>query len=299
MNTPHSPTEQIPSTPVTRESGLAKKDFIARYRNQHKPVVIADTTQAWPAREKWSIEYLQESMGDTVVPVYNSSPATGKTHQHAAANEMPMRDYLELLKNGEKDLRIFFYNILAGAPQLIDDMRYPDIGLKFFKKLPVLFVGGTGARVQMHFDIDLANILLCHFGGRKRVLLFSPEQKALMYRVPFSFSSLHDIDFLEPDFDKYPALRQLNAECAELEHGDVLYIPSGYWHYVIYDEMSFSLSLRAYASSPIKFAQLLTNIFVLRTVDASMRKLVGQPWNERNERRAVEKTHRHLQQILP
>lgn len=284
----------ISSNAVVRESGLSPAEFKQNYLQANKPVIITDTTADWPAREKWSIEYLENVMGDTVVPVYNSSPAKGKSHQHASSTEMPMRDYLQLLKNGEKELRIFFYNILAGAPELLKDMRYPELGLKFFKKLPVLFVGGKGARVQMHFDIDLANILLCHFGGKKRIMLFSPDQQRFMYRVPFSFSSLHAIDFLNPDFEKYPALKNLHAEIAELEHGDVVYIPSGYWHYVIYDEMSFSLSLRAYASSPVKMLKLLYNIFVLRTIDATMRRHVGQAWNERNERRAIEKTHQYL-----
>lgn len=86
---------------------------------------------------------------------------------------MKMGEYLTLLKNGENDLRIFFYNILSKTKLLSKDFFYPSIGLRFFERLPVLFVGGKGAKVQMHFDIDLANLLLCHFGGKKRVLLLT------------------------------------------------------------------------------------------------------------------------------
>ena len=38
----------------------------------------------------------------------------------------------------------------------------------------------------------------------------------------------------------------------------------------------------------------LYNILVLRTTDGLMRKVVGQPWNERNERLAVRRTHARL-----
>ncbi|MGI9452115.1 MAG: cupin-like domain-containing protein, partial [Geminicoccaceae bacterium] len=31
-----------------------------------------------------------------------------------------------------------------------------------------------------------------------------------------------------------------------------------------------------------------------RTVEGVMRKVVGQPWNDRNERLAVERTHRAI-----
>jgi hypothetical protein len=198
------------------------------------------------------------------------------------------------LLNGENDLRIFFYNILAGAPQLLEDFSYPDCGLKFFKRLPVLFVGGKDAKVQMHYDIDLANNLLFHFGGRKRVLLFPPDQTRYMYRVPYSFSSLHTIDFNDPDFEQYPALKQLRGQTAELAHGDVLFIPSGFWHYVVYDDIGYSLSLRAYPAGPKHKLVILKNLFYTRIVGYLMRRMVGQPWVECNERLAVKKTHQLL-----
>jgi ribosomal protein L16 Arg81 hydroxylase len=153
--------------------------------------------------------------------------------------------------------------------------------LKFFTKLPVLFFGGNGAKVQMHFDIDLADILLCHFGGKKRVYLFAPEQKKYLYHVPYSFSALFDIDIEHPDYEKFPALQYLEGFVTELNHGDALYIPPGYWHYIVYEEISFSLSLRAFPRQPKALMTMFYNIIVIRNVEGLMRKLVGQAWNDR------------------
>ena len=178
------------------------------------------------------------------------------------------------------------------APELVKDFSYPDIGLPFFKKLPVLFAGGKGAKVQMHFDIDLADIFLCHFGGRKRVLLISPEQTRYMYKVPFSFSSLFDVDFDNPDYKKYPALKFLQGEVVYLNHGDVLYIPPGYWHYIVYEDIGFSMSLRAFPRSAKNIFKMLRNIFLIRTVEGLMRKVIGQSWNDRNERLAIINTNK-------
>ena len=189
---------------------------------------------------------------------------------------------------------MFFFNLLAATPLLRKDFEFPDLGLKLFKKLPVLFMAGEGARVQMHFDIDLADILLCHFGGKKRVTLISPEQTRYLYRVPFSFSSLFDIDYDKPDLEKYPALKNIRAEVVELNHGDVLYIPPGYWHYIQYDEIGFSMSLRAFPREPGTLARMLYNLLMIRPVEGFMRRVVGQPWNDRNERRAISKTHQQL-----
>ena len=282
---------------VTRTNSVTKEHFVTDYKNTSTPVILSQLMHDWPATKKWDFDYLNQVAGDNIVPVYSSKPATGKEHQHAATKQIPLSEYLLLLKTGEKDLRLFFYNILANIPSLINDFSYPDIGLKFFKKLPVLFMGGKGAKVQMHYDIDFADLLLCHFGGRKKVLLIPPEQSEFMYKVPFSFSALHNVDFSEPDLDKHPALKHLNAYVAELNHGEALYIPPGFWHYIIYQDAGFSMTLRALPTSAKHRITLLKNIVITRTIEGMMRKLVGQKWNDRNERLAIEKTHKRLNTI--
>lgn len=274
---------------VDRVPGLDKQRFVSDYVDTGTPVVLPDLTEDWPARQ-WSLDHLKAVAGHREVPVYDSRPARDRQHQHAAAETLPLSEYLTRLEHGEKDLRMFFYNLLAHAPELADDIRWPDMGLRLFRRLPVLFVGGRGARVQMHFDIDLADNLLCHFGGRKRVLLFPPDQTPLMYRVPYSFSSLFDVDFAEPDLERYPALAGLDGRLATLEHGDVLYIPSGWWHFVVYDDIAFSISLRAFPRRWSIRARTLFNVLGLRNVDAIGRRMLGERWNTRNEQNAVTKT---------
>ena len=285
---------KIPHSKVKRINELSSDEFIENYKNSSTPVIISKLTESWSAIDKWNLDYLSQIAGDNIVPVYSSKPAKDNEHQHAATKHLPLRDYLELLKHGENDLRMFFYNILNEVPALLNDFTYPEIGLKFFKRLPVLFVGGRGTKVQMHYDIDLADLILCHFGGTKHVLLIPPEQTQYLYKVPYSFSALHSIDLSNPDYQTYPALKKLQPTVAVLEHGDALYIPSGFWHYIIYEEIGFSMTLRAMPTRLKQRLTLLKNIFYTRTVEGIMRKLIGQKWNDRNERLAVEKTHKKL-----
>lgn len=286
--------ENLNCQAVLREESISSREFIERFKKTARPVILTKLTQHWPARAKWDIDYLSQVAGEKVVPVYSSKRAEGNDHQHAAAAKMKMKDYLDLLKQGESDLRMFFYNILYGVPRLLKDFSYPKMGLWFFKRLPVLFVGGKGARVQMHYDIDLSDLVLCHFGGRKHVLLVPPEQSRYMYQVPYSFSALYDVNFEKPDFIRYPALKKIQAHYAVLEHGDALYIPSGYWHYIVYEDIGFSLTLRSFPSRISQQLTLLKNILITRNIEGLMRKFVGQEWNDRNERRAVDNTHKHL-----
>jgi Cupin-like domain len=281
--------------PVDRIATISRNEFITCYKKSNTPVVIGQLTRTWPAHQKWTLDYLSEIAGDRIVPLYGGGDrARARRHQHAPVLKMRLREYIESLKQGENRFRIFFLNIFLKAPKLAEDFTYPEIGLKFFTKLPVLFFGGKGAKVQMHFDIDLADILLCHFGGKKRVYLFAPDQTKYLYHVPFSFSALFDIDIELPDFKRFPALQHLEGFVTELTHGDALYIPPGYWHYIVYDEISFSMSLRAFPRQPKVFLRMLYNILVIRNIEGLMRRLIGQPWNDRNESNAVKWTHRNL-----
>ncbi|WP_019594182.1 cupin-like domain-containing protein [Thioalkalivibrio sp. ALM2T] len=284
----------IETTPVERVGLVEPDTFLRQYKAVAQPVILEELTREWPARERWTPDYFREVAGDAVVPLYDSRPARDNEHQHAASLHMPLAEYLDLLEGGERDLRLFFFNLFAARPTLARDFEFPDIGLRLFRKLPVLFMGGKDARVQMHFDIDRPDILLCHFGGPKRVLLVAPEYTPYMYHVPFSFSALASVDFEDPDYQRHPALRHVRGHLAELHHGDVLYIPPGFWHYVLYDDIGFSMALRAFPRDLPNVARMLSNLLVTRTIEGTMRKLVGQAWNDRNERRAVERTAHFL-----
>jgi hypothetical protein len=275
---------------------ISSEEFLSKYKNTQTPVIMKNITKEWPAKEKWSLEYFESLGGDNEVKLYDSKPSTDYKLQHAAETTMPLRKYFEILKRGENDLRIFFFDMLREIPSLKNDFSFPKIGLHWFKKLPVMFIAGNRAKVQMHFDIDYADIFLCHFGGKKKVILFSPDQTPYMYHVPFSFSAYHDVDFENPDYEKYPALKFLKGEEAILEHGDVLYIPPGWWHYIIYEEIGYSMAIRSFPRDLKNVAKMLRNLVWIRSVDGIMRMFLGQKWNDRNTKVALQRTNNLAQE---
>ena len=88
-------------------------------------------------------------------------------------------------------------------------------------------------------------------------------------------------------------LKHANGYKTELNHGEVLYMPEGYWHYMRYITPGFSMSLRAIARNPKNFGQALYNFFIMRHFDNAMRRLKGQQWIEWKNRQAVIRTHKH------
>lgn len=285
---------QFAVAPIRRVENISKQDFIEHYYKPQKPVLISGLTKNWPAYEKWTLSYIQERAGDQIVPLYNNEPAKGSESVYAPKKEMKLSEYIEILKTQPTDLRIFFYEILKKMPELLNDFEYPDIGLKFFKKLPALFFGGGESKVFMHYDIDLPDSMHFHFDGHKRVTLFSPEQTKFLYRVPFAIHNLESIDMDNPDFDTFPALQYVKGIQANMQHGDALYMPSGYWHYIKYLDGGFSMTLRALPRNPKRFLNMLSNVLIMRNFDNFTRKYWGQKWLDYKDEWAIKRTERNL-----
>ncbi len=286
--------QHIKTTPITRVKNISKENFIKYYYKPQLPVLIEDLTKDWDAYQKWNLDYIQERSGDQIVPLYNNKPATGKQSVYEPVKKLKLYDYIELLKTEPTDLRIFFYNILDNMPELLKDFKYPDIGLKFFKRLPALFFGGGKSKVFMHYDIDLPDSMHFHFHGTKSVTLFSQEQSKYLYRVPFSIHNIDKIDMDNPDFNTYPALQYAEGIQVHMKHGDALYMPSGYWHYIKYLDGGLSMTLRALPRRPAKIVNMLYNVFIMRHFDNTMRRYFGQKWLNFKEELAIKKTNKVL-----
>ncbi|MEI9903480.1 MAG: cupin-like domain-containing protein [Asticcacaulis sp.] len=95
---------------------------------------------------------------------------------------------------------------------------------------------GNAVRVQTHYDLS-DNIAVVAAGCR-RFTLFPPDQLPNLYMGRFETTlagspvSLADIE--KPDFERFPRLPSALAagRTAELEPGDAIYIPYGWWHHV-------------------------------------------------------------------
>lgn len=289
--------EKIKTTQIPRVENISKEEFIEKYYKPQRPVLIEGLTKNWEAFHKWNLDYIKEHAGDQVVPLYNNEPTKGKQNSAEPATKMKMQDYIELIKTKPTDLRIFFYDLKARLPELLDDFEFPEIGLKFFKRLPVLFFGGEGSKVLPHYDMDLADLVHFHFQGTKSVMLFSPTQTKHLYKIPFAVHNLETIDLDNPDFEKYPALQYVEGLHATMKHGDALYMPSGYWHYIKYLDGGFSMTLRAFPRHLGRFAKMLSNVVFMRNFENVMRKTFGQKWIDYKENKTLVKTNKRVEKF--
>lgn len=284
--------------PVDVVDEISPEDFREHYYLQQKPLVIKKLSRKWKAYSKWSFEHLSNCAGHKMVGVYNNVKSDAYTPVNKPDDEILFRRYIEMIQKGPVELRIFLFNIFRHAPKLKDDFTYPDELIPgFLKKYPMLFVGGKGSVTHMHFDMDMSHVLHTQFAGKKRVLLFDYAQKDKLYRLPFSVLSMVNFQHYWENWgeeEKFPALSQLQGYDFVMDHGDTLFMPSGYWHHMEYLEAGFAMSLRAMDRSIVVKAAGMKNIFIMRNFDTCMKKVMPQTWGKYKESVALSRANKHV-----
>jgi len=276
---------------VDKVEAISAADFKNNYYNQKKPLIITGLAKQWPAYNKWNWDYFTEVVGDKEVGVYNNIKSDAYTPINTADAYMKFGDYLQQVKNGPLELRIFLFNIFQHAPQLVSDFTWPEELMPgFVKKYPMLFVGGEGSVTHMHFDIDMSHILHTQFMGKKRVLLFPFEEQYRLYRKPWEVLSMANFAGYHEKFDyeSFPAVRLAKGYEVILDHGDTLFMPAGYWHHMEYIDSGFAMSLRAMQNTIGGKLTGIWKLFGMRSIDTIMKKTAPQWWYERKKEKVYQ-----------
>ena len=144
------------------------------------------------------------------------------------------------------------------------------------------------------------NARVLHQGLRKELPLL--ERLQFLSIVTSNFDEFFQVRvasvkrtfFDKPDFKKFPALKNAKGYICNLNHGEMLYMPEGYWHYMKYITPGFSMSLRALPRNPKYLLKAAYNVFIMRHFDNFMRKRKGQAWIDEKNDRAIKETHKRL-----
>lgn len=142
--------------------------------------------------------------------------------------------YFDEIREAEEDVALYlssleihkyFENLLTETPSYLNEDQYR-AGL------------WIGNKIQVPLHNDFPNNVACVIGGRRKFTLIPPNQFENLYVGPIDFTpagrAVSMVDLQNPDLDKYPkfAVALEHALTAELSPGDVIYIPSMWWHAV-------------------------------------------------------------------
>ena len=282
---------------IDKVASISPEDFKINYYDKMRPLIITDLSKQWPAYKNWNWDYFIDKVGNKEVGVYNNVKSDSYTPINTADAYMKFGEYLQKVKAGPLDLRIFLFNIFQHAPQITGDFSWPDeLMTGFVKKYPMLFVGGQGSVTHMHFDIDMSHILHTQFMGRKRVLLFPHEEQIKLYRKPWEVLSLANYANYSQDFDyeNFPAVKLAKGYEVILTHGDTLFMPAGYWHHMEYIDSGFAMSLRAMQGDLGGKINGLWKLFGMRSIDTLMKKTAPKWWYNRKKEQLMQNASQEI-----
>lgn len=217
---------------VPRRARLSADEFYDAFLYPERPVVLPDLCTGWSAMKKWDASYLVEAFGDYPVIAHHHPEGLFTAWQR-------MRVQTTLGKIIEdKDPRTFAAaDFMPDCPYLIEDIDIPHlIKPEWIEDEGRVWVQPRGNRTGLHWDSF--NSLLTVVRGRKRVLLFSPEQLDRLYPChvtgskDFSRGSWSQADVFAPDYGKFPDMAGASYHEVLVEAGSTLLIPRHWWHAV-------------------------------------------------------------------
>lgn len=220
-------------TRIERIERPSYEEFRDRHLEPRVPVLITGALAEWPALRRWSFEHVGTAIGDrTIHPVIaRNGRWSVDLREGMRTEEMDFATYRAEMESGE--VRHYLRLPLEGEfdDLLADEYETPVYCRKriFMKKN--LWVGSAGVSSGLHYD--MMHNVVGQIVGRRRAVLFAPEEGSNLYAYPLRSLSWHHspVRVEDPDLDRYPNFTKARRMEVEIEAGELLFIPKGWWHH--------------------------------------------------------------------
>lgn len=236
---------------VPRIEVPTKAEFNEAFVNPQRPVIISGATSHWKAHKAWTLESLHAKIGRKRVRVKESATNIHPDFFSSVSGryaESSFGDYIDLISStrpernkrylsGDEIRILSDYNrVDPDLAPLCDDFEAPEYCDREQIKTIGFWLSAQGVVASLHYDMDGSHNLNVQVRGKKRVLLFSPSQ------VVYPFSGVHrsrgalnfsQVNIANPDEVRFPGFRSARCVEAVIEEGDMLFIPS-YWYHAVF-----------------------------------------------------------------
>ncbi|XP_018611390.1 tRNA wybutosine-synthesizing protein 5 isoform X1 [Scleropages formosus] len=223
--------------------GVDKETFLRDVYPRRRPAVLRGVSVG-TCCDRWTVDYLAERGGSKDVKVHVSAePQMDFLHKNFLYRTLPFdvfvrraaekkhadffiseEEYYYLRSLGE-DPRKEPADLQKQFPGLAEDFCIPQFFQpgQFFSC--VFRISSCGLQLWTHYDV--MDNLLVQVSGRKRVVLYSPQDAQYLY-LSGDKSEVLDID--NPDLERFPDfVKARRYECV-LDPGDLIFIPALWFH---------------------------------------------------------------------
>ncbi|XP_077473459.1 tRNA wybutosine-synthesizing protein 5 [Stigmatopora argus] len=229
--------------PVPVFTQVDRDVFLQDIYPQREPAVLRGVGLG-PCVEKWTVEYLARKGGGKEVKihvsrvpqmnflqknfVYRTLPFdefVRRTSEEKHANFFLCEDERYYLRSLGEDVRKEPADISKQFPELAEDFHIPEFFEPGHFFSSVFRISSRHLQLWTHYDV--MDNLLAQVTGRKRVVLFSPQDALHLY-LAGDKSEVLEID--SPDVNLYPEFAKATRYECVLQPGDLLFIPALWFH---------------------------------------------------------------------
>ncbi len=192
------------------------------------------------------MDYLKQKVGSKRVTLnYTSSRLYNNAISEIKTIEGTFSEMVDrLLHNKEENGNYYLAQSSIGHnfPELMVDLETP----QHIKESDLLlatnmWLGGVGCDSGLHYDFS-HNFFL-QVRGKKELVLFSPEDSQYLYPSDKEgFQHMSEIALHSVDKDQFPLYDKAQPIEFLVEAGDMVYIPSYWWHNLLTVELSLSVN---------------------------------------------------------
>ncbi len=252
---------------------------------QDVPIVLRGFASHWPAVAAWDRGYVCARWGHLVVRALVGMPSYAVPfHDPEARYRRTMRlaafwDELEARGRCYLD-----QNATEAFRGLEDDVCMGEL-LGSRPRSELNFWISRATKSGMHFDPEDNFVVMIR--GHKLFAMAPPQENVRLY--PFLDSIMKSrVDVERPDFGAFPLAAEVELHVAQVQAGDVLFIPIGWWHHVAAAADEPSISLNCWFGRKLPMAAFAARAFALGPScvaqvarDFVVRGVLGRPFEPR------------------
>eukprot|EP01103_Thecamoeba_quadrilineata_P014836 TRINITY_DN4524_c0_g1_i2.p1 TRINITY_DN4524_c0_g1~~TRINITY_DN4524_c0_g1_i2.p1 ORF type:complete len:319 (-),score=68.26 TRINITY_DN4524_c0_g1_i2:93-1049(-) len=227
-----SPIDQDFEIDVVHASSLTLNDFYRHYVATSTPVIIKGVVPKWKAYTDWNSAYLVNRIGKKFVFADVSSDNVFNFYGDKwILKNMTYKEFNTKCNNRAEKKK--YYLAAQVIPELEGDVSLPQFATFLDPDVTLFWMGCGGQLTPIHND-PLEN-LMGIVQGEKEFLIFHPSERELIYpiqkpRSPVLSSQIDDFNAV--DLESYPLYRKAHPIRFTLRAGEMLYLPSYWWHQV-------------------------------------------------------------------
>jgi hypothetical protein len=219
---------------IPRIERVSEEEFLERFYAPGRPVVLTEQIADWPALKLWTPEYLKQAVGAAEVEFQGGreSDPLFERNKDAHRRTAPFDAFIDRIASAQgNEAYLTAYNSarnIQALASLAKDVRPPPdlLTAEGEHSHGMMWIGPAGAWTPLHHD--LTNNLIAQVVGRKRLLLAPPGYTSRLYNRQHVFSDVQDLERF--DASLFPDLAGVHVYPVELEPGEALFVPLGWWH---------------------------------------------------------------------